>query len=242
MNFNLGKLKLMWPFACVLIAYGIFYLVIQPPNGSLTPADEYGEFGDTFGILNCLFSGMAFAAVVYSIQSQATEKREERAYQRSHFNLDGCVGAYERAIELIENTTNDSRDTWRHAARLLKHAFKLADGVTVDEHKRVLDYKKLEYRHFFRSLLKERTTQFFLGIDDEVVITDELWTKINKGPDSLKKFGTDDLRVVWQAAKPSDGWVEMTPSKQISAADLSQMKNIAPGLHDFFVRVGAVPE
>ena len=37
-----------------------------------------GTFGDSFGVLNTLFSGLAFAGIIVSIKMQNDEMREER--------------------------------------------------------------------------------------------------------------------------------------------------------------------
>ena len=42
-----------------------------------------GQFGDSFGALNALFSGLAFAGIIYTIQLQ----RKELNYQREELRL-----------------------------------------------------------------------------------------------------------------------------------------------------------
>lgn len=55
-------------FAAWLISYWIY---------SVRPAD-YATLGDSFGALNALFSGLAFAGLIYAIRLQSLELRETR--------------------------------------------------------------------------------------------------------------------------------------------------------------------
>lgn len=151
----------------IFLAFSIYVLqFFEFPLNNATA----GTFGDAFGALNCLFSGLGFAAVLVTlwqqqrqIDAQTSEQFEEKQKERSKFNLDTSLEAYEQACRLLENFNND-RETWIRAARLVLHGKKLAEGVTIDEHKRVLEYRRLEYRAFFSRLLATHGSAFFYGV------------------------------------------------------------------------------
>ena len=63
---------------------------------------DRGTFGDMFGAINTLFSGLAFAGVVYAILLQRRElslQRKELEYARKE---------YQRQAEALENTYSES--------------------------------------------------------------------------------------------------------------------------------------
>lgn len=59
------------------IAVGIFSYMVFPDWGTR------GQFGDMFGVVNTLFSGLAFAGVIYAILLQ----RQDLALQREELKL-----------------------------------------------------------------------------------------------------------------------------------------------------------
>ena len=73
-----------WPwFIGVIILWAVYLFIIWISNWPLEK--NKGEFGDTFGALNALFAGLAFAGVIYAILLQQRElklQREELELQR----------------------------------------------------------------------------------------------------------------------------------------------------------------
>ncbi len=73
-----------WPwFIGVIILWVVYLSIIWISNWPLK--EDKGEFGDTFGALNALFAGLAFAGVIYAILLQQRElklQREELELQR----------------------------------------------------------------------------------------------------------------------------------------------------------------
>ncbi len=73
-----------WPwFIGVIILWAVYLSIIWISNWPLE--EKKGEFGDTFGALNALFAGLAFAGVIYAILLQQRElklQREELELQR----------------------------------------------------------------------------------------------------------------------------------------------------------------
>ena len=70
-----------WPlwllFGIVSVLWGISWLLVVTTD-SLGTWEQRGTFGDMFGAVNSLFSGLAFAGVIYAIFLQRRELRETR--------------------------------------------------------------------------------------------------------------------------------------------------------------------
>jgi hypothetical protein len=68
---------------CQAIAFGLIFLLIWAVPGivvlcSSIKVGDSGPFGDTFGTINALFSGAAFAGIIYTILLQRRELRLQR--------------------------------------------------------------------------------------------------------------------------------------------------------------------
>lgn len=50
-------------------------------------SSERGQFGDMFGAINALFSGLAFGGVIYALWSQRKEARETQQKQQEHIDI-----------------------------------------------------------------------------------------------------------------------------------------------------------
>ena len=66
-----------WPWLIGVIAFYIGYWYVIWISGWF-PELEKGEFGDTFGALNALFAGLAFAGVIWAILLQRKELELQR--------------------------------------------------------------------------------------------------------------------------------------------------------------------
>lgn len=139
------------------------------PSFNLEGVEKRGAFGDSFGPLTSLFSGLGFVGLLVTIwmqqgqlSAQEAERIEEVAERRSLFNLRACASAYDEAQALLADH-NNHRATWIRAARLLRHAKTLAEGVTVREHQIDLEIGNLKYRSFFAGLIENKSAAFFYG-------------------------------------------------------------------------------
>ncbi|HEY8964617.1 MAG TPA: putative phage abortive infection protein [Alphaproteobacteria bacterium] len=79
-------------FLCVTsLWFGSQYLYLLFDGYSLTSSDSAkGEFGDRFGAINALFSGLAFAGLIYAIflqRKELEETRKELKGQKDALNL-----------------------------------------------------------------------------------------------------------------------------------------------------------
>ena len=73
-----GKVSWWWPylFFGVVIVLWILAIIVLPlcfPN-----IEKRGQFGDSFGVVNALFSGLALAGVIYAIILQKNELELQR--------------------------------------------------------------------------------------------------------------------------------------------------------------------
>lgn len=67
---------------CVLVFQGLTFVVV---TASVSEWQVRGQLGDLFGITNSLFSGMAFAGVIFTMllqQDQITNQQEEATQER----------------------------------------------------------------------------------------------------------------------------------------------------------------
>lgn len=144
-----------------------------------------GQIGDSFGILNSAFSGLGFAAVVIALflqrqqmknqeiemKAQEAVRRTEVQEKRSLFNLNASIDAETQAYDLLKDGSNVRR-TWVEAARLLAHSAALGDGVTVEEHRRVLEVSKTRFRPRFAAILN-KSPAFFYGVNEDISDIDD---------------------------------------------------------------------
>ena len=89
-----------WCFAVVAIQASLFALVVLWfPGDTETIWAKRGQFGDVFGVVNALFSGLAFAGIIYTILLQREELREQRtelALTRAEFEEQNSTLAAQR--------------------------------------------------------------------------------------------------------------------------------------------------
>jgi hypothetical protein len=80
----------------LVIVYAWIVLDISSPV-ELTSLEKTGAFGDSFGIITALFSGLAFAGIVYTILLQ----KEELGLQRKELELTQEV--LEKQVEVAQH-------------------------------------------------------------------------------------------------------------------------------------------
>lgn len=209
-------LVLLSPFVVVvgLFCYFFFYVPAFP---GVSGVERRGQFGDSFGVLTSLFSGLGIAGVVgtiwmqqIQIREQAAQRKEEVDESRSLFQLETSTRAYSEAWKLLKDSNND-RTTWMRAGRLLGHARLSAASVTLPEHKVSLEISRLEYRSFFSDLLKQKGANFFYG--GETGITIDAAAAASTAPRHeegrrhdwpYRYLDTASLYAVWEASRWPD--------------------------------------
>jgi hypothetical protein len=94
----LGGVAVVWGACCVIV----YWLGGNPAGEHATPFANTGSFGDSFGVLNTLFSGFAFSGVILSLWMQRNElqlQRKELRLQRNELQVSRGV-AESQAQEL----------------------------------------------------------------------------------------------------------------------------------------------
>lgn len=165
-------------------------------------------------------------------------RREDEEEKRSQFHLDACRKGYESARMLLADDNND-RATWIQAGRALKHAQALAKGVTRDEHKRLLELYRIEYRGFFFRALQKPATFFYGAKETSIPIQQAAAestapeTGLNRTITStLKELSPKSMFAVWEAAQWPRDYVDPLDA-EFEEAQVGQLMAIFPGVHEF---------
>lgn len=231
------------PFLCVIslflaFVYGNFYSFVGKET-YLTEVSARGPYGDSFGPLTSLFSGLGFAGVVVTLllQQQQLNRREDEWHaeveeRRSLFNLDAAKRAYEQAIELLREHVNN-RDLWYRTARLVEQANHLARDITVTNHKIDLEISQVEYRAFFEDLFNGKSASYFYGgyegdsLDEAARLSSV--SIANGGHSALEE---SSMHILWMAAQWSDEFEYIT-AKALAEYNWEQGMTKPPGLSAF---------
>lgn len=247
----------MVAFSAIISVFIIFicyiYFWIRPFGLVTDGMSVAGQYGDSFGVLNSLFSGFGFVVLISTLLYQQNQMRlqqdqiklqsEKDDYdaeeRRSLFNLEYFEEANVKAMGLLADNNND-RTTWVRAARLLAHASVLAEGVSINNHRRVMEFKSLEYRTFFRLLLEDKPAAFFYGVEHKGVSLREACARstapcvkngIEITSDNLIMSESAIFEIV-SAAKWPDVYIDPLKSK-FADSKIDSSTALYPGLNDF---------
>lgn len=105
--------------ATVLVAFSGFIIYLIFPTNS-----ERGSFGEIFGMINSLFSGLAFAGIIYTILLQRIElelQRDEIAKstaelegQKLALNRQNFENKFFQLVNLHHQIVNEIHENWLH--------------------------------------------------------------------------------------------------------------------------------
>lgn len=172
----LGALKAIWwvvPFGVVIVLFLAFFFGYVPFIPSDLPSK--GLFGDSFGALNSLFSGLGFAGLVVTlifqqrqIKQQSIEFKEQlsdAAVRRYEENLFQVFAFYQDALSSVIVTKDGKTTKGRDALEMAVDSFlkrvriegsnlipsgiqaRYRDGCLSQQDQNILDY--LYYRNFW---------------------------------------------------------------------------------------------
>lgn len=99
-------------FGVVVIVWVLFQFL---PYCNFSGWEQRGQFGDSFGAVNSLFSGLAFAGIIYTIVLQRNElelQRQELTYTR-------------RELERAASAQEESEKSLKEQSRLMEEQAKL---------------------------------------------------------------------------------------------------------------------
>ena len=110
---------LMWiaPIAVVVVVFAAFYLhVPQPEAGKL---EQTGQFGDSFGSLNALFTGLGFGGLVVTLnlqqkqisnqEAEAREQRQTDAHLRYEDTLFRLLALYKETLGDVSSPSHERK-------------------------------------------------------------------------------------------------------------------------------------
>jgi hypothetical protein len=106
------RIKIILIFLCVIavvISYGSFVLYRTWPISEYSIA-KAGVFGDSFGVVTSLFSGLAFAGIIVTILLQ----RQELTESREIFKLQRFEGSFFRLLDFYRKNLDDIKITDHH--------------------------------------------------------------------------------------------------------------------------------
>lgn len=164
--------------------------------------------------------------------ADATEKR-------SLFFLESANKAYEQARALLAEGAND-RTTWIEAARCLGHARTLAEGVSLEAHKRVLELNRLKYRSFFHEILASKSAGFFYGVSEVQNLDDA--ARASTAPErrhgraivsTVNELDEASIRAVWEAAQWPENYDDPM-GKPFTDSEVGRLTVLFPELHRHF--------
>lgn len=161
------------PFVAIFILFLAFFSGFTP--GMPTELDKKGQFGDSFGVLNSLFTGLGFAGLVVTLvmqqrqiskQSQEfQEQLNDAAIRRYEENLFQIFSLYQDALKSVVSTkegkTLKARDALNASTESLLKCIRQEKvntiphevqaryqaGNSTEEDKTILDF--LYYRNFW---------------------------------------------------------------------------------------------
>lgn len=141
----------------VIIVISMWLLSWHLIDISTLKVTERGLLGDQFGLINSLFSGLAFAGIVYSINIQKKElnlQRNELKESRKEFQQQNFENTFFNLLE-YQNTISDSIET----------EFYELNGLTkinknIIKGKFFFRYCKIELKKIIKSLESDKYSQY----------------------------------------------------------------------------------
>jgi len=188
----------------ILVAFG--WLLVTASAAVLGSA-LFFESNVNSALTSALPAGVLLALAGHLFtQAKTLGDAEEK---RSAFNLQGFTKAFDHALSLLSDGSNN-RAVWIEAARTLAHGEELAKSVVLAEHKRVLEVERLKYRGRFYRIIGDKPATFFYGVPPLYPTLDEA-ARASTAPteqdgraivSSNHSLDEASIRMIWQAA----GW------------------------------------
>lgn len=119
-------MKYLTPFLAALLIYILYVLYALP----LIPGsvEEKGQFGDSFGVLNTLFTGLGFAGLTVTIKLQLDQIRQNQKELIQNL-LDASISKYEETLFRLLDLYKTSTDSL-----IVNDSGKTIDGINVLKH------------------------------------------------------------------------------------------------------------
>lgn len=162
---------------CIITIYGVLIIFKNYPISEFS-IEKAGQFGDSFGIINTLFSGLAFIALVITIYLQQQEIKESikqkdeeiiRNKEKHLFYFKYNIEFFEKEIEKYKNIFPSSPSEISD----IKIDFIHQTPIKLKEHL----YKLNSIDIIF--VLPQNSINLFLSLINEITILEEFVQDIN---------------------------------------------------------------
>jgi hypothetical protein len=142
--------------AVVLIWCGAWWWIdtyVPAVPASDTTAATRGQFGDKFGAVNALFSGMAFAGIIFTIllqRSDLIETRKAISHERFDTTLFELLGLHMKITEAVETIGGRGKDAFVTFHEVLKgkdpdfYAFSTLSKLGRDQIRQIIDTRVVD--------------------------------------------------------------------------------------------------
>ncbi len=110
-NHVVSQVKKLWwmlPILITLIVFFLFYDGYFPLKGA--DLEERGQFGDSFGVLNSLFSGLGFGGLIITLlyqQKQISHQKEESKVRREFEEVQHYEEVFYRILSIYSKTLDE---------------------------------------------------------------------------------------------------------------------------------------
>ena len=149
-------------FVVILIVYALAWLGMVSYFENKDGGIQAGTFGDQFGAINALFSGLALAGVIYTLIQQ----QKEMQAQRREFMTTRAMNSLYKQVEIINNAIDNIRMEFLYINSGLPNT-----GYKIESH-----YKGHESLKLITDFLLNAGGKITLL---DVVKHDEIWPNVN---------------------------------------------------------------
>lgn len=197
-----------------------------------------GTFGDMFGAVNALFSGLAFAGVVYAIllqrkdlelQKQDLEKRDLEVASKSY--LENAILLLERSYEVLSDLDlngfpKNKRMNWLASARFLRASEKMKELITEEHHRNI--YK--EHLEYWRAKLHDLILPDQLGGDGfpSTYFAEKPEHMFVYGLKDQKPLSLKSLATLYRFVMPREFEDRLTEVQKFTAEEIEKMCMFGP--------------
>lgn len=145
-------------FTCISVLWGgawywIDTFIIAKPDDTITNAAVRGQFGDKFGAINALFSGFAFAGIIFTLLLQRrdlTETRNAMSHERFDNTFFQLLNLHIDITPRLSARSHEGREAFAAFNEYLKkcdpdfHVFCALQKITRDKVRHIIDTKTVD--------------------------------------------------------------------------------------------------
>ncbi len=174
------SLSLILLFICIGLSTIVFILFVKWFYGSLSNA---GTVGDSFGMLNTIFSGLTFAGLLITIVMQQKElknQRKELKSQRQEFSMNRTTTVVYNQLERFENAVKEfsikiGSNTYKGSGGLAKLDNLRLNEAHAEQDDRVFTYKPFatELNQLAYALYNSFIGSFYVILASDLGITEK---------------------------------------------------------------------